>query len=311
MQLRALRWRLRLLSGLLLGLSACHGAARSHDASAAEATVGHDTPGLFLYEVRGKRGAAHLLGTIHVGFGFEEVLTDAARARFRAATRVITEADVSASNPEQLMRAALLPPGKSLRALLDASTWSALRDRLGPELPEPVLDRLEPWLPTVMLGLEELERVLSAQKPGADRRLMDVELVQAAHAAQKSVAHLETIADQIAIFDTIPIEEQVRELTHSLDRASADQARMLLDAFSRGDEQKLTRALFDDAQLESAPGFYDRVLFQRNARWLPVIEDELARDGAFIAVGAAHLLGDRGILSALRRSGYRVTRVGR
>ena len=310
MHLRALRWRLCWLTGLLLALTACHASSRSRDTSAAEASAARDTPGLFLYEVRGKHGSAHLLGTIHVGFGFEEVLTDSARAHFQAAKRVITEADVSGGAPEQLMRAALLPAGKSLRALLGPDTWDGLRARLGPELPEPVLDRLEPWLPTVMLGLEELERVLSQQKPGADRRLMDVELVQAARAGNKSIAYLETISDQISIFDTIPMEEQVRELTHALDRTSAEQARMLLDAFSRGDEQKLSRALFDDAQLESAPGFYDRVLFQRNARWLPIIEQELERDGAFIAVGAAHLLGDRGILSQLRRKGYRVTRVG-
>lgn len=310
MHLRALRWRLCWLTGLLLALTACHATSNSRDTNAAAAAAARATPGLFLYEVRGKQGSAHLLGTIHVGFGFEEVLTDSARARFQAATRVITEADVGAAAPEQLVRAALLPPGKSLRALLAPATWDALRTRLGPELPEPVLERLEPWLPTVMLGLEELERVLSEQKPGADRRMMDVELVQAARASQKIIAHLETIAEQIAIFDTIPLEEQVRELTHSLDRASAEQARMLLDAFARGDEQRLTRALFDEAQLQSAPGFYDRVLYQRNARWLPIITHELERSGAFIAVGAAHLLGERGILSELRRGGYQVTRVG-
>ncbi|MET0343086.1 MAG: TraB/GumN family protein [Polyangiales bacterium] len=311
MHLRAFRFRLRWLAAFLLGLSACGAASPSvRDGNSAEVAVVRDTPGLFLYAVRGERGTSHLLGTIHIGFGFDEVLTPDARARFDAAARVMTEADVSSTDPGQLVRAALLPPGGSLRALLEPSTWDALRMRLGAKLPEPVLDKLEPWLPTVMLGLDELERVLVAHKPGADRRLMDVELMEVARAAHKPVTHLETIAEQIAIFDAIPLEEQVRELTHALDKTSSEQARALIDAFGRGDERALTDALFEDEQLASAPGFYERVLFQRNERWLPVIEREIAQGGAFIAVGAAHLLGDKGVLATLRARGYLVTRVG-
>ena len=60
----------------------------------------------------------------------------------------------------------------------------------------------------------------------------------------------------------------------------------------------------------AAPGFYEAVLFERNARWLPLIEPQLREGDLFIAVGAAHLFGERGILAELQRRGYTVKRIG-
>jgi uncharacterized protein YbaP (TraB family) len=308
----AFRCTLRVwLVGFALVLASCAGPKPvAQPPQPKHASVSRSTPGLFLYEVRGSAGSAHLLGTIHVGFGFDEVLTDDARARFAAASRVMTEADVSAADPTLMMQAALLPADRSLSSIVGKPTWERLVARIGEQIPPPILERLEPWLPTVMLGLEELEHALKELRPGAETRLMDVELMKAAKAQGKTLTHFETVAEQIAIFESITLEDQVRELSEALESESSDQARALLSSFAAGDERALGRAIFDATQLERAPVFYQRVLFERNARWLPVIEREAARGGAFIAVGAAHLLGERGILEELRRRGYSVTRVG-
>lgn len=268
------------------------------------------TPGLFLYEVRRNEKTLHLLGTMHVGFGFEEVLTDDARARFSASTRVITEADVAAANPAHLMEAALLSPERSLSNILGAESWARLVARMERQLPPPVLDRLEPWLPTVVLGLEDMEKALKQLRPGAESRHMDVELMAAARAQNKELAHFETVEEQIALFESIPLEEQVRELEEVLAGTNAGEAQKLLDGFARGDERALSGAIFEQANAQRASSFYERILYERNARWLPRIEQEVARGGVFIAVGAAHLLGERGIVGELRRRGYQVRRVG-
>jgi uncharacterized protein len=305
--------RSHVLRTLFALLTACASSAHK-PAPAAPVSVGPQleaaTPGLFLYEVRGQQGTAHLLGTIHLGFGFDEVLTPDARRRFEAATHVMTEADVGTADPERMVQAAMLPPERSLRRVLGDATWNKLLARLDKQIPPPLLDRLEPWLPAVMLGLEDLGRALAELKPGAEQRLMDVELMREASERGKPVTHFETVDEQIAVFDTISLEEQVRELARSLDTAGTEQARALLLGFKDGDEHALSQALFDEAELARAPGFYDRVLFDRNARWLPVIEREVELGGAFIAVGAGHLLGERGIVAELKRRGYTVRRVG-
>jgi hypothetical protein len=120
---------------------------------------------------------------------------------------------------------------------------------------------------------------------------------------------LESVDEQIAVFEGISLEEQISELKHALEHESQGQARELVLAFDSGDEARLDRALFDEAQMKIAPGFYQAVLFARNARWLPPVERVLAQGDAFIAVGAAHLLGGDGLLEQLRKRGYRVERV--
>jgi uncharacterized protein len=301
--------RSALLTLLLLLWGACAKPAVPAAAPLGPTTV-EPTPGLFLYEVRGAQGSAHVLGTIHMGFGFDEVLTPSARERFAAAPRVMTEADVSAADPERLIQAALLAPDRSLKTIVGADTWQKLVRRLGTQLPEPLLERLEPWLPSVMLGLEDLEHALGELAPSTKRRQMDVELMAEAQRTGKELTYFETVEEQVAIFDSIPLEEQVRELQRTLESESSAQARALLSAFQSGDEQALARALFDETEIATAPGFYERVLYQRNERWLPIIERELARGGTFIAVGAGHLLGERGLLAALQKRGHAVTRVG-
>jgi len=312
MALSHARLRRLVLHALLLALTACASAPAKPQAvaPAALAQPAPSTPGLFLYEVRGKQGTAHLLGTIHLGFGFDEVLTADARRRFDAASRVMTEADIGAADPERLLQAAMLPPERSLQRVLGEATWKKLLARMDTQIPAPLLDRLEPWLPTVMLGLEDLGHALAELKPGAEGRLMDVELMKEASDRGKQVSHFETVEEQIAVFDTISLDEQVQELARSLDEAGSEQARALLLGFKAGDEKALSTALFDEAELARSPGFYDRVLFDRNARWLPTIEREVEIGGAFIAVGAGHLLGERGIVASLKKKGFVVTRVG-
>ncbi|MFM2416509.1 MAG: hypothetical protein RL385_1232, partial [Pseudomonadota bacterium] len=50
-------------------------------------------PGLFLYAAERDGITTHLLGTIHLGFGFSQVLTAEARTRFEAARLVMAEMD--------------------------------------------------------------------------------------------------------------------------------------------------------------------------------------------------------------------------
>jgi uncharacterized protein YbaP (TraB family) len=280
-------------------------AARAHHAARAPEVPA----GLFLYAVERGGHVSHLLGTIHLGFGFEEVLTPDARERFTRSSQVITETDLGADSAARLMRAALLPPDQSLAGMLGPETWRKLQARVGGQIPEAVLSQLRPWLPAVLLGIDDLKRALAQLRPGKGAHMMDVELMQVARRAGKLVRHLESVDQQIAVFDAISTEEQLTELSHALSSDSAAQSRSLIEAYASGDEGALARALFDGEQVARAPGFYQAVLFERNEHWLPVLESAVAQGDVFVAVGAAHLLGERGLLAELRQRGYSITRV--
>ncbi len=50
-------------------------------------------------------------------------------------------------------------------------------------------------------------------------------------------------------------------------------------------------------------------LGQRNKNWIPKIENNIKNGQVFIAVGAAHLPGENGVIQLLRNKGYKVTAI--
>jgi uncharacterized protein YbaP (TraB family) len=57
------------------------------------------------------------------------------------------------------------------------------------------------------------------------------------------------------------------------------------------------------------PRTADTLLWSRNRAWLPKLEAYLAADGAFVAVGLGHMLGDNGLPAMLAKAGYTVERI--
>jgi uncharacterized protein YbaP (TraB family) len=66
----------------------------------------------------------------------------------------------------------------------------------------------------------------------------------------------------------------------------------------RNPQLKPVKALFDQ-----------RLLYDRNTRMLERMQPQLKAGNSFVAVGALHLYGDKGLLAQLAREGYKVTRV--
>jgi uncharacterized protein YbaP (TraB family) len=55
---------------------------------------------------------------------------------------------------------------------------------------------------------------------------------------------------------------------------------------------------------------YQRLLVNRNRRWLPIVDGFLDRRGhTFVVVGAAHLVGPDGLISMLKAKGYTVAQL--
>jgi uncharacterized protein YbaP (TraB family) len=72
-----------------------------------------------------------------------------------------------------------------------------------------------------------------------------------------------------------------------------------LDAGDGGDAEGRRRAA----------DFEHRLIDQRNVRMVDRMASRVDRGGVFIAIGAGHLGGERGVLALLERRGYAVKRV--
>src|SRR5690606_40085259 len=120
---------------------------------------------------------------------------------------------------------------------------------------------------------------------------------------------LETIADQVELFDGMPQDTQLAFLDGTVE--SVPRAALSLDAmvaeWIEGDAVGLADLM--NAELTD-PVLRDRLLTERNANWAEWIERRLAEPGTvFIAVGAGHLAGEGSVQEQLRERGLKVKRV--
>jgi uncharacterized protein YbaP (TraB family) len=53
-------------------------------------------------------------------------------------------------------------------------------------------------------------------------------------------------------------------------------------------------------------GIEEELLTKRNAAWIPLVKEQAAKSPTFFAVGALHLVGEKGLISQLRTAGFKV-----
>ena len=135
---------------------------------------------------------------------------------------------------------------------------------------------------------------------------VEEELMKLAKAQKKEIKGLETMELQAAVFDSIPYEEQAKELLKSID--SMELNRKNFDTMMRVyKSQRLSaiEALFNKSEL-GMHNHEDILLTKRNLNWVEQFGDIAKKENVFIAVGTGHLVGDNGLISLLRKKGYKV-----
>lgn len=273
-----------------------------------------DTGELFLWEVErpdGSGGVAHLLGSVHMAD--DELTLDPAVDRALAdADALVLEIDPHELDPTRLAKLALekgsFPDGHTLEQVLPPATWQALQERLAREgLPLAMFQPMQPWYALLTL------QMLALQREGYDvGEGVETSLTESAAQSGKPMQGLETVEQQLDMMSGLPLDLQVRQLEEFLsDDGGGGDLSALIDAWDRGDAVRLEQEVF--GELERDPSllpYYERFYFDRNDRMAQGIESRVDHGGHwFVAVGAAHVVGARGIPSLLAEHGYRVRRL--
>jgi uncharacterized protein YbaP (TraB family) len=274
-----------------------------------------ETGQLFLWEVArsdGSGGRAHLMGSIHLSddeIAFDPAVAQALSSAQTLVLEVAPEELDPALMSELTAKTGFFEDGRTLEGVLTPETWQLLkdhieRDRLAPEL----FVAMEPWLVGITLQLVALE------KRGFDPdRGVDMALARSAEAAGKSIVGLETASAQIAALDSLPIATQELMLRSVLEHdGDGDEGMpLLLDAWRKGDAARIEAEVF--AGLSEHPDlvpFFEAIYFERNRQMASGIARIIDAGGrSFVAVGAAHVVGEQGVPSLLAARGYAVRRL--
>jgi len=261
-----------------------------------------------LWRIEGKGApASHVFGTVHLADPRVTRLPPAVARELDRARSLSLEVTLEASNILTLANRMLYTDGRDLPGVAGAELFgkaAAITSGLG--LPEPLLRMFKPWAVALLLSAPP-------QDPAG---VLDFVLARTAREQGKPVHELEGMEDQISVLESIPDAEQVVLLRHAIEnrermpywigrlieaylaRDLAAMWRISEESGGKGEDEKRVNEIFAN-----------RLIYERNERMAERMEPRLGEGAAFIAVGAAHLYGDRGVLSLLERRGYRVTLV--
>ncbi len=258
-----------------------------------------------VWAIRGAHNTVYLAGSIHLLPEADAALPPAFARAYADSACLMMEIDLGKLDSAEALTTLLehggLPQGASLREVAGATRYaraSAAATALG--LPAISMDHEAPWM--VGLQLTELEYARLGFDP---EQGVEQQLLRRARADHKSTAGLESLADEMSVFEALTPAAQLRFLDMVLDDLddTADETRAVLAAWRRGDTARLATLLA--TEYRSFPALYDALVMDRNRHWLPEIERLLQSDAnCLVVVGALHLVGKGGLLEALRKDGH-------
>lgn len=248
----------------------------------------------------GQAKPSYLFGTIHLICPIDFLLSDSLKATLARTQQVALEIDMDDPGMmASMMKSMNMSDGNELKKLVTEQQYAKLsqfyKDSVGV-----ALAMFEKAKPFILMG-PLFNAVLSCQPQS-----YEMSLVELAAKQKSEVIGIETLDEQMAIFDTIPYQDQIKTIITMID--SLPQARKEFSNLVALYKSEKINDLYNlmMASNYGMDGNEEVMLFARNKKWVPRIKKIAAEKPTFFAVGAGHLGGDRGVISLLRKEGFKV-----
>jgi uncharacterized protein len=262
---------------------------------------------------------SYLFGTMHMTDPRVIDLTPEAKTAYEGVDTVIIES-IDILDEKKAAMSMLANPGMIMFA--DETTLTSLLSKEDAEklnkglsargVPLATVNKMRPWMLSAMIVLPACEQ----QRKKAGALFLDLKLARDAEAAGKNVDGLETIAEQLNAMNSVPMDLQMKSLveTVALGDKMDDVMETMISLYAEGRNGlimpflKTLAAQGMSAMDDKSYGEFEeivvtarnKVMSERGAKFL-------AEGNAFIAVGALHLPGDKGLVELFRKDGYTVT----
>jgi len=269
-----------------------------------------------LWRIEGKGApTSYLFGTIHSTDARVSKLPPAAAAAFAASSTVALEiltSEAAQSKIEEILDAkGTFNSGDGLKDILKPAELAALRKSLAADgFPAEAAHMMRPWFAIFLLAMPSCEK----KRTEAGLVALDQRIEQDAAAQGKRLVALETLASQIEAMVAMPEAAQASILKATVATLALrdDALETLHRAYIARDlatsvplsKRLVERAGHDPASMDV---FERDINTKRNYGMRDASLPLLEKGGAFIAVGALHLLGKEGLVELFRAAGYTVT----
>lgn len=271
----------------------------------------------FAWQVTSGEASVYLIGSMHYAdksfYPLRQTIEDA----FNRSEYLVVELDINHIDHDRYMQI-LLQDGvykdaTTIKEVISDETWLQLRRHLQRlNIDYDAIKKYKPGLLVLTLTATQITQMGFDAALGVDAHFLNR---AAEEVPAKKVIALETLQQQLKLFLEMPDGELLlKESLHSLNEAEPLMLAMV-DLWKRGDVKQMNQLLFEDA-LQETPAFseiYDRIFYRRNEAMVAKLDAMLKKPSAsranyFVVVGSGHLVGDKGIVNALKEKGYQVQR---
>lgn len=270
---------------------------------------GTDTDGKsFLWKVTAENGRSlHLFGSIHMADASMYPLPAPVEEAFAASQVLVVEADienVDAAGIMQLtMRKAALPDGQRLSQVVSKETWALLEKALDGLMPAATLEPFQPWFAAMTIASTAIKKAGLDPQLGLDKHFLT-------RRGDRKVVELEGVTEQIEMLSGFDLAQQEKLLVWTIADLDAVQRELatLIAAWKAGDTAALEKIVTESTREHpEAKPVVDRLIHKRNAEMTKKVARMLqTAEKEFVVVGAAHLVGDSGLVRQLAKKGFRV-----
>lgn len=249
---------------------------------------------------------SYLFGTYHlVGSDYLKEHSKVEKAYLSANTIVVETVLDTAAMQMIAMKGMMLD--QSLKDLVDSADYALLKENLEPVIGVSlaVLDHFKPSYISAMYAMQlAAMNTPSKLKFGGDP--IDMFFAKNGTDRNKVVVSLETPAEQAEIlFESQTLDEQAEGLVELAEDKEAvlDMTEIIVEAYLKEDLQiMLDQTLEQEDSVEEMAVMLDN----RNTKWISTLKTQINLGSTFIAVGALHLPGEKGLIKLLQKEGYTI-----
>lgn len=243
---------------------------------------------------------SYLFGTIHISC--EAILPKKVLTALDKTDQLCLELDMDDPNMQnEMMGKMMMKNGITIESMLSKEDFKIVDDffknQVGFSLK--MMNSVKPFMLSAMLYPKILD---------CNMQSFENELIKIAKAQKEEIIGLETISEQLCVFDEIPYQIQVNELLKSAKNdlsRDKNEIKEMLDLYKTEDIEALLK-YSQQSNNEMITGFDDKLLTNRNKNWIDRIENIAKNKATFFGVGAAHLGGETGVIKLLRKKGYKI-----
>lgn len=256
-----------------------------------------------LWEVSGNgiQAPGYLFGTFHLLCKEDIRFSNSLKQAVNNASAVYLEMDMD--DPATLFGGLMLMNmngNKKLKDLYSEEEYKRVVDYFKDSLQTPIylFQSMKPYFLVAMLYPKMM--------PCKTVSGVDDEIMKLAKANNKEIKGLETMAFQASIFDSIPYATQAKELLKAID--SMDRSRVYFDSMIvayKNQRMNEIEVLLNNDEFGMEDN-QDILLENRNRNWVDQLKLIMKKEPVFVAVGAGHLPGKKGLIALLRKEGYMV-----